>query len=137
MTLENDSDEDKMVNINSREEKGISGQKLFGYLNDGFNVINEKRKQYVDPLVKQGIKQVANTWNQGEQVKSEDLQKQRVLYEKLKKVRLFLENLKGGSSYEQEHRSVVNVDVDEEKLLDIQSEVDTMIQMTYMRPNYE
>lgn len=137
MTLENDSDEDKMVNINSREEKGISGQKLFGYLNDGFNVINEKRKQYVDPLVKQGIKQVANTWNQGEQIKSEDLQKQRVLYEKLKKVRLFLENLKGGSSYEQEHRSVVNVDVDEEKLLDIQSEVDTMIQMTYMRPNYE
>jgi hypothetical protein len=129
--------EDDMVTINSKEDKGSNGQKLFSYLNDGLSVINEKRKQYVDPYVKQGVKQISEKWNQGEQTKTEGLQRQRVLYEKLKKVSVFLENLKGGSSYEQEHRSIVNIDVDEGKLLDIQSEVDTMIQMTYMRPNYE
>ena len=129
--------EDDMVTINSKEDKGSNGQKLFSYLNDGLSVINEKRKQYVDPYVKKGVKQISEKWNQGEQTKTEGLQRQRVLYEKLKKVSLFLENLKGGSSYEQEHRSIVNIDVDEGKLLDIQSEVDTMIQMTYMRPNYE
>ena len=99
-------------------------------------MINEKRKQYVDPLVNKGITTVQNSFNKSTKKKNLDLEEQTVLYEKLKKIKKFLDNMKGGSSYEKDNRTLLNVDVDEENFLDIKLEVDTMIQMVYMKPNY-
>ena len=127
---------DRMVRINAQSQNSNSSNWM-GMVTDGFNKLNEKRKQFVDPLVQKGVSEISKKWKEHDMVKEENLQQQRVLYEKLKKVRAFLDNLKSGSSYELNHRSMLNVDVDEEHLHDIQTEIDTMIQMTYMKPNYE
>lgn len=60
---------------------------------------------------------------------SNDFEEKKVIYEKLKKVKAFLESLQAGSSIERDHRSFINVDVDEEKLHDIETEIETMIQI--------
>lgn len=88
-------------------------------------------------MVQTGITHMANKWNKAEFMNNSNLQQQKVMRAKLKKVQAFLDGLRGGSTYERDHRPMVNVDVEEDRLQDIQTEVETIIQMTYVKPNYD
>ena len=57
--------------------------------------------------------------------------------EKLKKIKAFIEGLKGGATFEKDHEPMLNVDIHEGHLYDIETEVETMIQMTHLKPNYD
>ncbi|CAI2359005.1 unnamed protein product [Moneuplotes crassus] len=137
ITYEKEENHDSMVHQHSSSQEGITGEKVIGTLMGGINMINQKRREYVDPLVKKGLNSVQNQINQRSKRSDEELQHQRVLYEKLKKVKAFLDKLKEGGSHDEGDHHLINLDVDEENLSDVQLEVDTMIQMTYTRPNYD
>ncbi|CAI2359363.1 unnamed protein product [Moneuplotes crassus] len=115
--------------------KNITGEKVIGSIMGGWNMINQKRKEYVDPLVKKGLNSVQSQINKRNTNNTEDLQQNRVLKEKLCKVSDFLKKLRDGSSYEVAKRQLINVDVEEEELSDIQAEIETMIQMTSSHSN--
>ena len=75
-------------------------------------------------------------WNNGDAINI-DIQQQKVLCAKLKKLKAFLDGLKGDSHTKQNQKEYVNVDVETEKLNDAKTEIETMIQMTYVKINYE
>lgn len=117
-------------------ENGNTSQKVMNYLSGSINILNEKRKQYVDPLVQKGITEVGK-FTHYDKKNGKDLQQQKILYEKLKKVKKFLENFKGEREYDSGGQSHIKVKVNEDKLQYIHREIDTMIEMTYTKPNFE
>lgn len=65
------------------------------------------------------------------------LKQQIVMRDKLKKIKMFIEGLKGGATFEKDHEPMLNVNIEENRLYDIETEVETMIQMTYLKPCYD
>ena len=118
----------KTINQNAQES---SAKNILNYLNDGFNLIKETKKQYVDPLVKTGVDKMTSKWAHPEENTDSIEEKQNVLREKLTKIKAFLEDLKEGTHVERDHQVYINVDIDESKIQDMETEIETMIQMTY------
>lgn len=129
-----DEDPDLHVDRTYKVSESYSAgtQNFMNYVSGGLSVLSEKKKQYVDPLVKTGIKTIKE-WKSSENNQMSKQQEKKVINEKLMKVRGFLETLRQGSTYERSHTSYITTEVEEEKLHDMMMEIETMIMMTQSR----
>ena len=121
----------KPMKANKNQQDSSATNNIMNYLSEGINLIKETKKQYVDPLVKTGVDKMTKKWAHSEENNDSEEQQQKVLREKLQKIKEFLENLKEGTHIERNHKVYINTEVDEAKLHDVETEIETIIQMTY------